>query len=56
MEVCTLSRGITFKSLSTTLHNSIRFLHPPLPAYPTLHLAARLPLLEADIRAYPVPY
>ena len=43
MEVCPLSRGMTSKSLFVTLHNDIRFFHPPLPAYPTPYLAAQLP-------------
>ena len=43
MEVSTLSSGITFKSLSISLQNSVRFFHYPLPAFPTASLAVSLP-------------
>lgn len=59
VEVGPLSRGVTFKPLSSPLQTSVRFLHDPLPAPPTASLAISLPMSEttssAAIRAYPVP-
>ena len=56
MEVGPLSRGVTFKPLSRPLQPGVRFLHHPLPAFPSAFLAIGLPTPWAEIRAYPVPY
>lgn len=42
-EVGSLSGGVTFKPLSTALHDGVRFLRTPLPAVPTAFLAIHLP-------------
>ncbi|MDD5581576.1 MAG: hypothetical protein PHY16_20215, partial [Methylobacter sp.] len=42
-EVCPLSRGVTFKPLSTRLQGGISFFLVPLPAPPSASLAVRLP-------------
>ena len=44
-EVGALSGGVTFKPLSTALHDGVRFFRAPLPAFPTASLAIRLPAL-----------
>ena len=59
LEVCPLSRGMMFQSLSGPLQPSIRFFQPPIPAQPTAFLAVRLPepnCTRAAIRAYHVPH
>ena len=35
--------GTNLESLSTLLLRSIRFFHPPIPAFPSASLAGRLP-------------
>ena len=55
MEVCPLSCGVMFpfgpvgvlpgQPLSTALHGGLRLLHLPLPAPPSVSLAASLPAL-----------
>ncbi|PJH90468.1 hypothetical protein CVG87_00165 [Pseudomonas sp. WCS365] len=42
-EVCPVSRGIMFQSLSEPLQPGVRFLCDPIPAQPTVHLAVCLP-------------
>ncbi|SOY85343.1 conserved protein of unknown function [Cupriavidus taiwanensis] len=59
LEVCPLSRGMMFQSLSGSLQPGIRFFQPPIPAQPTAFLAVRLPeqnCTRAAIRAYHVPH
>ena len=43
VEVGPLSRGVTFKPLSGPLQPGVRFLHHPLPAFPSAFLAIGLP-------------
>lgn len=43
VEVCSLSRRMMFQPVSQPLQLGFRFLHHPIPASPTAHLAACLP-------------
>lgn len=43
-EVCPVSREVMFQPLSGSLQPGIRFLCNPIPASPTVHLAAHLPM------------
>ncbi|WP_390213572.1 hypothetical protein [Undibacterium danionis] len=43
IEVCPLSRGMMFQSLSESLQLGIRFLYPPMPTPPTVFLTVHLP-------------
>jgi hypothetical protein len=54
-EVCPISRGVIFQSLSPRLQRGVRFFLNPLPAAPTVFLAVHLPF-PAVLRAYPVPH
>ena len=47
-EVGSLSGGVTFKPLSTALHDGVRFLRAPLPAGPAVFLTVDLPFDGRD--------
>jgi len=55
-EVCPLSREVTFKPLSVSLQNGIRFFCFLIPALLSVDLTGNFPAPAGALRAYHVPH
>ena len=54
-DVGSLACRVTFKPVSASLQDGVRFFGHPNPAHPWAHLAVRLPVSAGGVRGFHVP-